>query len=97
MVTGEKLEEFRVPGKWIESRLFDRNGNPRSYDAIEYTNGYGAKRPRFVTDFKGVELLSNGINVEYSNGLIVDCKTPVYVIRHSRVICTSNTKKLIFT
>jgi len=90
MVTGEKREEFRLQGDWIESRLFSKDGSPREYDQIEYVNGYGSKRPRFVTDFQGFELLACGVNRDYSNGLVIRTEEPHYVIRHSRIISTKN-------
>lgn len=85
MVTGEKKEEFRANTPWIYSRLFDKNGNPRHYDQIEYVNGYGANRPRFVTDFCGFEMV-NGVDQKYSNGLHVKTQEPTFVIRHTRVL-----------
>ena len=68
MITGEKLEEFRVPSKWIESRLFDKKGNPREYELIQFTNGYGKDRSTFTAKYKGFTKEHN-IKREYSNGL----------------------------
>lgn len=90
MASGEKLEEFRDVGSWIESRLFDRSGNRRIYDAIEYTNGYGADRPRFITDFEGFSISQEIVHREYSNGLIVHCEEPVWVIKHTKVLEVEN-------
>jgi hypothetical protein len=76
MVTGEKDEEFRKEGKWIESRLIDRADGERPavgrhYDAVEFTNGYGPTRPRFLVEYKGFDFLPY-VYRKYSNGLIVD-------------------------
>lgn len=87
MVTGEKLEEFREESKWITSRLFNKDGSPKHYDRIEYVNGYGAHRPRFITDFKGVKRVDQ-VNKTYSNGLTVVSDTPLLVIMHSEVLST---------
>ena len=87
---GGKCEEFRLQGDWIESRLFSKDGSPRKYDQIEYVNGYGSNRPRFVTDFQGFELLSGGVERSYSNGLVIKTEEPHYVIRHSCIISTKN-------
>lgn len=85
MVTGEKKEEFRIDSQWIRSRLFDKQGRPRHYDYIEYVNGYGADRPRFVTDFCGFEMVDS-VNQKYSNGLHVTASGPTFVIKHSRIV-----------
>lgn len=85
MLTGEKTEEFREPSDWIRSRLFNPDGSMRDYDRIEYTNGYGLTRPRFVTDFIGFELLEC-VHRQYSNGLKVVSDQPVYAIKHSQII-----------
>jgi hypothetical protein len=89
MVSGEKTEEFREPSDWIKSRLFNNDGSKRDYDEIEYTNGYGSSRPRFITDFVGFELLSS-VSRMYTNGLKVETNEPIFVIRHSHVISTEN-------
>ena len=47
--SGEKREEYRQPGPWIESRV-----NPdRSYDLIEFRQGYGRTRPVVWVEFAG--------------------------------------------
>jgi hypothetical protein len=89
MVTGEKMEEFREPSRWIRSRLFNRDGTPRSYDFIEYTNGYGADRPRFTTNFVGFEHLDR-VSRRYSNGLTIDSDSPLFVIKHTRILSKQN-------
>ena len=90
MVTGEKKEEFRLPSDWIKSRLFNKDGSVRQYDCIEYVNGYGKCRPRFVTDYQGFDLIDSGIFKTYSNGLTLKINEPVFVIKHSRVLSVSN-------
>lgn len=90
MVTGEKCEEFREAGPWIESRLFDKAGCRRTYDVIEYTNGYGRHRPRFITDFDGFTLSDGVVHREYSNGFVVRLENPVWVIRHTKVLDIQN-------
>ena len=39
MVTGEKELEFRKKSKWIEARLFNKDGSRKQYDFIKFTNG----------------------------------------------------------
>ena len=46
--SGIKKEEYRTPGKWIYSRLVRKD-----YDAIEFVNGYGADKPRFLIEYRG--------------------------------------------
>lgn len=94
MVTGEKREEFRKVCRWIESRLFNKDGSKREYDYIEYVNGYGSDRPRFVTDFKGFELVDGGIHRKYSNGLELNITETQYVIQHSKVLEVKNVTDL---
>ena len=73
MVTGEKSTEYRKFSKWIESRLIDKNGNPKEYDNVKFVNGYGYDRPYFLADYKGFEkeLIGFNHNKPYSNGLKV--------------------------
>lgn len=47
IASGEKREEYREPGKWIGSRL---NAN-KSYDVVEFSNGYGPNVPRCVVEY----------------------------------------------
>lgn len=53
MVTGEKNQEFRKPTKWILSRLYNKDGTPKHYDVVKFTNGYGKDKPQFVCEYKG--------------------------------------------
>lgn len=50
----KKKWKFRKPGKWIESRLFNKDGTPKKYDAIEFRNGYGKTKPYFICGFRGI-------------------------------------------
>lgn len=45
---GQKLEEYRSPSQWIESRL-----RGKSYDLVEFKNGYGPNVPCVTVEFKG--------------------------------------------
>ena len=80
MKTGEKDVEFRRKSKWIESRLFDKNGNIRRYTQVEFVNGYGATKPRFITEFKNVVLVEPCQTFSYSNGLTINITEPTYMI-----------------
>ena len=70
MITGEKTQEFRKCSTWIESRLYDKKGNPRTYDYIQFTNGYGKERPSFTAKYCGFSK-EKTINKKYSNGFSV--------------------------
>ncbi len=48
IASGEKTEEYRIPGPWIRSRL-----DGRSYDFVEFKNGYGKHVPTVTLEFKG--------------------------------------------
>jgi hypothetical protein len=80
MITGEKKVEYRNQSQWMKSRLFDKHGNPRKYSYVEFVNGYGKDRPRFTVEFKGVAVVER-VYQTFSNGLTVDIKEPVYMIR----------------
>lgn len=78
MLSGEKQEEFRVPSQWIESRLLEWVGPKlnkvkqlRQYDFVEFTNGYGENRPRFVCEFK-IAMRGKFVKRAYTNGLVVE-------------------------
>ena len=91
MVTGEKRVEFRKVSKWMESRLFSKDGD-RQYDRVVFVNGYGGDRPRFSTSFKGYKLISGGVYKQYSNGLEVDTRgSPTYVILLGDAIIVEHT------
>lgn len=80
MEKGEKTMEFRKPSKWIESRLFDKQGNPRVYDFVEFTNGYGRNRPRFVAQYKYIIKTQIQETFRFSNGLQVTVEPGDYII-----------------
>lgn len=74
MVTGEKMDEFRKPSRWIMRRLFvngDPSQGPRHYDSVLFVNGYGKHRPSFERKYGGCILASESREYTYSNGLIV--------------------------
>ena len=48
IASGEKKEEYRVPGPWILSRL-----EGKEYDRIEFKNGYGANVPTMEVEYQG--------------------------------------------
>lgn len=56
IASGVKKEEYRKEGQWIVSRLYERVAfAKRPYDAVEFTNGYGADRPFVRVEFLGFE------------------------------------------
>jgi hypothetical protein len=48
IAAGIKKEEYRVPGKWILSRL-----EGKEYDRIEFKNGYGPTVPTMEVEYLG--------------------------------------------
>ncbi len=48
VASGEKREEYRRPSRWILSRL-----EGKSYDAVEFRNGYGRDAPAVVVAYRG--------------------------------------------
>lgn len=89
MITGEKNEEFRKPSKWIESRLIDKNGQPKKYDNVKFVNGYGTDKPHFCADYKGFEKSKSNQTIKYSNGLIVNVEKGDYKIKIGSVFYRS--------
>ncbi|WP_047789432.1 hypothetical protein [Tenacibaculum mesophilum] len=73
MVTGEKSTEYRKASKWIESRLYDKDGKKKHYDAVHCVNGYGHDKPFFIATYRGFDKEIKGFNHDkpYSNGLVV--------------------------
>lgn len=72
MVTGEKKSEYRTNSKWMYSRIYHPMGMPKQYDYVEFTNGYGKDKPKFLVEFKGFHFLGHGIHTEpYSTGFHV--------------------------
>jgi hypothetical protein len=92
METGEKTDEFRKPGAWIESRLYNKDGSKREYDYIEFRYGYGHKRPAFLCEFKGFEKLTESETHTYSNGLIVNAEPGDYKIFCGTIVPWTNLK-----
>ena len=48
IASGEKREEYRVPSKWILSRL-----EGKEYDRVEFKNGYGPNVPTIEVEYLG--------------------------------------------
>ena len=89
MISGEKREEFRMDSKWIQSRLFDKFGNQKSYDYVKFVNGYGVDKPYFICEFKGVEKVEGSFEKRvYSNGLVVDQAD--YIIKFGKIVSCGN-------
>jgi signal peptidase I len=88
MVTGEKMMEFRKPTKWIMSRLEGKH-----YDIVEFTNGYGADRPRFTCEYKEYTYSALQVRYSYSNDLSVNVSTGDVVIHLGKIISKQNLKQ----
>ncbi len=51
IASGEKREEYREQGKWIDSRV---NAN-KNYDVVEFKNGYGPNVPTCIVEYLGYD------------------------------------------
>lgn len=80
MVTGEKQVEYRRQSGWIKSRLFDKNGNPKKYDYVQFRNGYKKNSPCFSAGYLGVKQAILPHKKIYSNGLEVEIDAGYYMI-----------------
>lgn len=97
MVTGEKDEEFRKPSDWIYSRLYKKvkrgklvYHEPREYDIVIFTNGYGNDKPYFIVEM--VNHIPSVIEweVTYSNGLKVNITYGTNIIRLGNILEVGN-------
>lgn len=48
IASGEKREEYREVGPWINSRI-----HGKKYDVVEFKNGYGTSVPTIIVEYKG--------------------------------------------
>lgn len=48
IASGEKREEYREVGPWINSRI-----HGKKYDVVEFKNGYGTSVPTVIVEYKG--------------------------------------------
>jgi basic membrane lipoprotein Med (substrate-binding protein (PBP1-ABC) superfamily) len=72
---GIKKNEYRIPSKWILSRLIDsKTGKPKEYDIVLFTHGYGNDKPFIAVTYYGFSIAKKNYKVKYSNGLIVNVK-----------------------
>ena len=88
MISGEKKKEIRIIKQYWKSRLYDKKGNPRVYDFVKFTNGYGNHRPSFTAEFKRCTIV-NSVNKIYSNGLKVKMDK-AFCIELGNIIKTKN-------
>lgn len=92
MITGEKDFELRNQGKWIESRLFTKEGFSREYDYVRFTNGYGSDKPFFTCKFICASLIFK-MNKTFSDGSkLVFSNTPTWEISLGEILQTGNIK-----
>src|SRR5579863_1810950 len=89
MVTGEKKVEYRDIKPWMNSRLFDKDGNPRIYDFVKFTLAFGNDKPYFICRFNGFEKVKK-VRIIYSNGLKVQFDDERWAIQLGKVVKTGN-------
>ena len=53
IASGEKDIEYREQTQFWISRLYDKDGNKRHYDVIEFINGYNTDARRMITKYDG--------------------------------------------
>ena len=70
MVSGEKNEEFRENTAYWRSRLYEKDGTPKKFSYVEFSNGYQKNRPQFMVEFKGIEIIDE-VDRSYSTGFKV--------------------------
>jgi hypothetical protein len=83
IASGEKKEEYREIKDWIISRL-----HGKSYDVVEFSNGYGAHVPKITVEYLG---WGNGIGrAEWG----ATPMKPTIIIRLGRVLSRTNDQTL---
>lgn len=97
MVTGEKKEEFRKPSIWIHRRLYREMKcgkflylEPREYDLVIFTNGYGNDKPYFIAEMINHGGYSFEETVTYSNGLTVHITRGTHIIKLGNILEVGN-------
>lgn len=60
----EKPVEYRNISPFWTSRLFDKDGKRKSYDRIEFINGYNKDARRMITGFEGFTIRNNQYNIK---------------------------------
>jgi hypothetical protein len=90
ILNGKKKYEFRTISGWIESRLFDKVGNARTYNYIEFTNGYGSTRPWMKVEYKGFQLFKKGESFKTA-GHTIKFSERTYAIKIGKIIDIKNT------
>ena len=89
MVTGEKSEEYRTIGNWMNQRLFNKDGSKREYDYVKFVLGMGADNPFFICKFNGIKLVKHMHN-EYSTGFEVKFDDEHYAIMLGDIVSKGN-------
>ena len=89
MVTGEKNEEYRDIGEWMNSRVFNKDGSFREYDFVKFVLGMGADKPVFICKFKGIKKVKN-IHKKYSNGFEVNFDNERYAVLLGDIVSSDN-------
>ena len=89
MVTGEKNEEYRKIGKWMNSRVYNKDGSERKYDFVKFVLGMGSDKPFFVCRFEGVKKVDR-FNKTYSSGHQVTFENEQYAVMLGEVLKKGN-------
>ena len=90
IATGEKKKEFRKINKWIVSRLVEKTGGFKTYEYIDFSNGYSKDSPWCRCEFKGIEIRSQ-FKQTYSTGLTVKFRQiPHFILKIGKVIRVKN-------
>jgi len=81
MIIGEKRSEFRGYTAYWRKRLLHPDETPKTWDYIEFTNGYGSARPKFRTPHIGTDIWHE-FRHTYSNGFSVDLQNNKTIVLH---------------
>ncbi len=89
MITGEKYQEYRDISKWMNSRVFNKDGSSREYDYVKFVLGMGADKPMFISKFVGIKKVQS-IHKKYSTGFEVNFDNERYAVCLAEVVYSAN-------
>jgi hypothetical protein len=82
ILSGEKKEEYRDIKPYFNVRLLNK-----SYDYVEFTNGYGKDKPQILVEYKG---LQSSLGIELWGAPLGKV---VYIIKLGSIVLTRNIKE----
>ena len=90
MFTGEKNREYRKPSRWMDSRIYNKDGSLKKKKYAHFTLGYNGKNPYFLARILYIKKAEKNYKMSYSNGLKIDINKGDFIIRLGKIIEVGN-------